>query len=79
MALLYPDTGGDEVEVVFSKIKEGFEKIKEQPATSEKYGGFENTPATFGVVKQLRDNDMDLHTNQTVYTILKWCSVFYSV
>ncbi|BFZ12449.1 hypothetical protein BsWGS_15488 [Bradybaena similaris] len=60
--------GGDEVEVVFSKIREGFEKIKEQPATSEKYGGFENTPAIFGVVKQLRDNDMDLHTNQTMYS-----------
>ncbi|CAG5132048.1 unnamed protein product [Candidula unifasciata] len=56
------------VEVVFSKIKEGFEKIKEQPATSEKYGGLENTPAVFGVVKQLRDNDMDLHTNQTMYS-----------
>lgn len=58
--------GGKEQELVFSKIKEGLEKIKEQPATSEKYTSLEKKPATYGVAKQLRDNDMDLHTNQTV-------------
>ncbi|RUS87848.1 hypothetical protein EGW08_004381 [Elysia chlorotica] len=57
-----------EHEIVFAKIKEGFEKIKDQKATSEKYAAIDKTPATYGVVKQLRDNDMDLHTNQTMYS-----------
>ncbi|XP_005089198.1 uncharacterized protein LOC101848704 [Aplysia californica] len=60
--------GGTEQETVFAKIKEGFEKIKDQPASSEKYGSLEKTPATYGVVKQLRDNDMDLHTDQQMYS-----------
>ncbi|GFO50483.1 hypothetical protein PoB_007698800, partial [Plakobranchus ocellatus] len=59
---------GMEQEVIFSKIKEGFEKIKEQKATSEKYSALDKTPATYGVVKQQRDNDVDLHTNQTMYS-----------
>ncbi|KAH9503018.1 hypothetical protein Btru_072633 [Bulinus truncatus] len=60
--------GPAEQEIVFAKIKEGFEKIKEQPATTEKYGNIDMSPATYGVVKYLRDNDMDLHTNQQMYS-----------
>ncbi|CAL1530399.1 unnamed protein product [Lymnaea stagnalis] len=60
--------GGAEQEIVFAKIKEGFENIKDQPATSEKYENVDKSPATYGVVKQLRDNDMDLHTDQQMYS-----------
>ncbi|GFS25769.1 Arm repeat-containing protein [Elysia marginata] len=60
--------GVSEQEVVFSKIKEGLEKIKEQKATSEKYTAMDKSPGAYSVVKQLRDNDMDLHTNQTMYS-----------
>jgi len=60
--------GNEEQENVFSKIKEGFEKIKDQPKSSEKYGNMDRAPATFGVVKSLRDNDMALHTDQQMYS-----------
>ena len=61
-----PLPGNEEQENVFSKIKEGFEKIKDQPKSSEKYGNMDRAPASFGVVKNLRDNDMALHTDQQV-------------
>lgn len=31
-----------------------------------RYAGIEKGPATFGVIKRLRDNDMELHTNRQV-------------
>lgn len=48
------------------QIIEGLKGVKDQPSESEKYGQLDKGPATFGVVKRLRDNDMELHTNQTV-------------
>lgn len=60
-------SGGDQQGVVFEKIKEGFEKIKEQPAESEKYCALDKGTSTYGVVKQLRDNDIELHTDQQVF------------
>lgn len=50
------------------QIIEGLKGVKEQPSESEKYGQLDKGPATFGVVKRLRDNDMELHTNQTMYS-----------
>ena len=32
-----------------------------------RYTGVEKGPATFGVIKRLRDNDMELHTNRQVF------------
>ena len=58
--------GGSEQETVFAKIREGFEKIVDQPETSARYGGMDKSPGTYGVVKSLRDNDVDLHTDQQV-------------
>jgi len=60
--------GNTEQDTIFDKIKEGFEKIKDQPKSSEKYGSLDKSPATYGVVKQLRDNDLDLHSNQQMYS-----------
>lgn len=51
---------------MLGKVKEGFEGLENQPATSEKYGGMDKGPATYSVAKQLRDNDMDLHTDKQV-------------
>ena len=31
-----------------------------------RYAGIEKGPATFGVIKRLRDNDMELHTDRQV-------------
>ena len=35
---------------------------------SEKYGSFHAGPAEFGVAKKIRDNDISLHENQTMYS-----------
>uniref|UniRef100_T1JGS2 TOG domain-containing protein n=1 Tax=Strigamia maritima TaxID=126957 RepID=T1JGS2_STRMM len=56
------------VTTVVNKVREGLSNVKNQQAESEKYADIEKGPATFGVVKRLRDNDMDLHTNQTMYS-----------
>ena len=62
---------GDEVTtVVLEKVKEAFEKIETQPDTAEKYGGLDKGPATYGVVKKLRDNDMELHTDRQVCLLM---------
>ena len=47
-------------------MKEGLVGVEKQPENAEKYSGLEKGPATYGVVKRARDNDMDLHSNQTV-------------
>ena len=58
---------GDEVtDVVLEKVKQAFDKVETQPDTASKYGGLEKGPATYGVVKKLRDNDMELHTDRQV-------------
>lgn len=36
-----------------------------------RYTGVEKGPATFGVIKRLRDNDMELHTNRQVLVFAK--------
>ncbi|CAH3155687.1 unnamed protein product [Porites evermanni] len=54
--------------IVLKKITEGLQGVKEQEATTEKYAGIEQGPATFGVIKRLRDNDMELHTDRQMYS-----------
>lgn len=58
------------------QLIEGLKGIKNQPSESEKYGQLDKGPATFGVVKRLRDNDMELHTNQTVRFFFKLINKF---
>lgn len=60
--------GQPSIEVIMAKIKEGLEGVEKQPASSEKYSGLDKGPATYGVVKRLRDNDMDLHTDKQMYS-----------
>ena len=57
---------GECLERVVAKVTEGLEGLEKQPANVEKYSGLEKGPATFGVVKKMRDNDMELHENNTV-------------
>ena len=66
LIILISFTGTDALAEVLGKSKEGLEGVEKQPENVEKYGGLEKGPATYGVVKRLRDNDMDLHTDQTV-------------
>ncbi|XP_078673655.1 uncharacterized protein LOC144912352 [Branchiostoma floridae x Branchiostoma belcheri] len=60
--------GAESLQFLLQKVQEGLEGIEKQPASTEKYSGLDKGPATYGVVKKLRDNDMDLHTNQTMYS-----------
>lgn len=61
--------GQPAIEVVVAKIKEGLAGVEKQKDTQEKYGGLDKGGATFGVVKRARDNDPDIHSNQTVSAI----------
>lgn len=54
------------MEKVIQKLKEGFEGLEKQNPNVEKYSNMEKGPATYGVVKRLRDNDMDIHENNPV-------------
>ncbi|XP_064602415.1 uncharacterized protein LOC135468221 [Liolophura sinensis] len=60
--------GDESAKIVIAKIKEGLEGVASQPVTAEKYGDLEKGPATYGVVKRARDNDMDLHTDKQMYS-----------
>lgn len=60
---------GDEAYLLIEeKIKSGLTGVKDQPSESEKYGQLDRGPATFSVVKKLRDNDMELHTDKQMYS-----------
>lgn len=59
-------TGQDAATYVMNKVEEGLTGVEKQPENTEKYSSLEKGPATYGVVKQLRDNDMELHSNQQV-------------
>ncbi|KAJ8309492.1 hypothetical protein KUTeg_014366 [Tegillarca granosa] len=60
--------GAESLETVLAKIKEGLEGVEQQPASSDKYHDLDKAPATYGVVKKLRDNDMELHTDKQMYS-----------
>ena len=55
-------------EEFFNLIKDSFLDIENQPVESNKYGDLSKSPANFGVVKKMRDNDPELHENQTMYS-----------
>lgn len=58
--------GQESYEEIINKVKEGIEGLKNQPETTEKYSNMDKGPATYSVVKKLRDNDMELHTDKQV-------------
>lgn len=55
-------------DLLFSKIQTDLNGVEQQKATSERYEGLDKGVATYGVIKQLRDNDFDLHSNQQMYS-----------
>ncbi|XP_072032350.1 uncharacterized protein [Amphiura filiformis] len=60
--------GDEAIANLFSKIQEGIAGLENQPNTTEKYSEFDSVPAQFGVVKRLRDNDMELHSDKQMYS-----------
>lgn len=49
-------------------IDESLKAVVKQEANTDKYSGLDKGPATYSVVKRARDNDADLHSNNTVST-----------
>jgi len=60
--------GEEALEYVFNQVSKDFDGIKEQKSSSERYEGLDKGVATYGVIKQLRDNDLELHSNQQMYS-----------
>lgn len=58
---------------LLEKVQEGFDGVENQDSFAKNFGGLESTPATFGVVKSLRDNDVELHSDKQVnrFEVLK--------
>ena len=59
-------TGKEAQEIVLGKAREGLAGVEKQEVTAERYSSLDKSPATYGVVKRLRDNDMELHTDKQV-------------
>eukprot|EP00794_Sanderia_malayensis_P007320 gene7320-8138_t len=60
--------GIDAINQIFETIKHGLTVVESQPDNADRYESLEKGPATYGVVKLLRGNDMDLHTNKQMYS-----------
>ena len=58
--------GKEALDIVIAKVMEGLEGVEKQAENTEKYSAMEKGPATYGVVKKLRDNDLELHTDRQV-------------
>lgn len=60
---------GDEVfENIFSILKQRLPLVKDQPAEDAGHPGLDASPATFGVVKRVHDNDPNIHSGQQMYS-----------
>ncbi|KAJ4426516.1 hypothetical protein ANN_27330, partial [Periplaneta americana] len=60
--------GQEALSTVMEKVTEGLKGVRNQPAESERYRDMDHGQATFGVVKRLRDNDPDLHSDKQMYS-----------
>lgn len=58
--------GQEALATVMEKITIGLKGVRNQPAESERYRDMEHGQASFGVVKRLRDNDLELHSDKQV-------------
>ena len=55
---------------LLSKMQKNLENISTQSVEGKKYSGLDtnSTETNFGVAKRIRDNDPELHTDQTMYS-----------
>ncbi|XP_023321414.1 uncharacterized protein LOC111696105 isoform X2 [Eurytemora carolleeae] len=53
---------------IITKLETGLENLTSQPVESEKYGDLDTSPANFSVAKRIRDNDVELHEDQQMYS-----------
>ena len=72
-ALLGEELTGGMIKV----IEESLKAVDSQQANTEKYSSLDKGPATYSVVKRARDNDADLHSNNTVCFSLSLIIICY--
>ena len=58
------------VDDILSKIKQNLDGMSNQPSEAKKFTGLDTNTlqSNFGIAKRIRDNDPDLHTDQTMYS-----------
>ncbi|CAB3990045.1 Leishmanolysin-like peptidase, partial [Paramuricea clavata] len=60
--------GSEAVEFVTEKAKEKLKAVEKQENADDRFSGLEKGAGLFGVIKRQRDNDIELHSNQTMYS-----------
>jgi len=60
--------GMEAFNIIKERVTKGLCEIKNQNVESEKYGNLDTGPAEFGIAKKIRDNDVSLHENKTMYS-----------
>ena len=67
----YENSDSEKIVVeLMHKIQESLENISQQSSEGKRFGDLDtsSTQSTFGVAKRIRDNDPELHTDQTMYS-----------
>jgi hypothetical protein len=59
--------GQEALATVMENITIGLKGVRNQPPESERYRDMDHGQATFGIVKKLRDNDPELHSDKQVW------------
>ena len=60
--------GAEAIPKIFETVTVGLKEVDSQPATADRFSSISKTPATYGVVKRLHDNDPSLHSNQQMFS-----------
>ncbi|UYV78378.1 hypothetical protein LAZ67_16001125, partial [Cordylochernes scorpioides] len=60
--------GEEAIKVLTPVLEQGLAGVAEQKPQSQQFSGLSLGPATYSVAKRARDNDPDIHTNQTMYS-----------
>lgn len=60
--------GQEALATVMEKVTTGLKCVRNQPAETERYRDMDRGQASFGVVKRLRDNDPELHSDKEMYS-----------
>ena len=68
MANVVKTYGSEAVGFVTEKAKDKLKAVENQENTDNRFAGLEKGAGLFGVIKRQRDNDVELHSNQTMYS-----------
>nr|CAD7395536.1 unnamed protein product [Timema poppensis] len=60
--------GQESLAVLMERVTQGLKNVRNQPQDSEKYRDLDKGQANFGIVKKIRDNDPELHSDNVMYS-----------